>query len=131
MLGRLGCRDEVREQTRTILTEWLHDPDHSAELAAIGALGELGDLRSLADLERLRRSVQGEDVRNAAESAIGAIKRPEEPRRTAAALLDRLDTLEKQNQALEIKLKALADRVDATTQGEAPAKKTGAPKKEK
>ncbi len=131
LLGRLGRREEVREPTRTILTAWLYDPDRAAQIAAIGALGELGDPRSLADLERMRSSARGEDVRKAAESAIDAIKRPEDPKRATSGLIDRLDTLEKQNQEMEKKLKALTDRLDATTKGRSPAKKTGATNEKK
>src|SRR5258708_17707655 len=35
LLGRLGRREEVRDQTRTILTAWLYDPDRAAQIAAI------------------------------------------------------------------------------------------------
>jgi len=131
VLGRLGRREEVREQTRTILTAWLYDPDRAAQIAAIGALGELGDPRSLADLERMRGSARGEDVRKAAESALDAVKRPEDPKRADGGLIDRLDTLEKQNQEMEKKFKALTDRLDATSKGRSPAKKTGAKNEKK
>jgi len=127
LLGRLGRREGVHEQTRTILTAWLYDPDRAAQIAAIGALGELGDPRSLADLERMRSGARGEDVSRAAEDAIGAIKRPEDPKRATAGVIDRLDTLEKQNQELEKKLKALTDHLNATTKGGSLAKKTSAP----
>jgi len=126
LLGRLGRREEVREQTRTILSAWLYDPDRAAQIAAIGALGELGDPRSLADLERMHTSARGEDVFKTAESAIDAIKRPEDPKRATGELINRLDTLEKQNQELEKKLKTLTDRLDATAKGGSPAKRTGA-----
>jgi len=126
LLGRLGRREEVREQTRTILTTWLYDPDRAAQIAAIGAIGELGDPRSLPDLERMHGSARGEGVRSAAEGAIGAIKRPEDPKRATGGLIDQLDTLEKQNQELEKKLKALTDRLDTTTKGRSPTKKKGA-----
>jgi aminopeptidase N len=130
LLGRLGRSDELRDQTRAILTTWIEDPEPSAQIAAIGALGELGDPRALADLERLRSGAR-EDVRNAADSALAALRRPEDPGRSLAGLVDRLDTLEKQNQELERKLKSLSDRLAATTNASAPVKKptTKEPKK--
>ena len=131
LLGRLGRGEEVREHARTILTAWLYDPDRAEQIAAIGALGELGDPRSLADLERMRTGARGEDVRKAAESAIDAIKRPEDPKRATSGLIDRLDTLEKQNQEMEKKLKALTERLDATSKDRSPAKKTGATNEKK
>ncbi|HEY5910269.1 MAG TPA: M1 family aminopeptidase [Verrucomicrobiae bacterium] len=117
LLGRLGRGDAERDRTRTALTTWLDDPDPAAQLAAIGALGELGDPRVLADLERIRSSTRTAGVRRAAGHAIEAIKRPVEPRQSTAGLIDRLDTLEKQNQKLEKKLKALTDRLDANIKG--------------
>jgi aminopeptidase N len=122
LLGRLGRADELRESTRTTLTTWLEDPDRPAQLAAIDALGELGDPRSLPDLERLHRGVQAE-VRSAAEAAIGALRRPEEPRRSLDGVIDRLDSLEQQNQELQKKLKMLSDRLDANTNANAAGKK--------
>src|SRR5438034_624370 len=99
--------------------------------AAAAQRRDRGDPRSLADLERMRTSARGEDVRKAAESAIDAIKRPEDPKRATGGLIDRLDTLEKQNQEMEKKLKALTDRLDATTKGRSPAKKTAATNEKK
>jgi hypothetical protein len=73
----------------------------------------------------MRSSARGEEVRRAAETAIGAIKQPEDPKRATPGLIDRLDTLEKQNQEMEKKLKALTDRLDATAKGGSQAKKAG------
>jgi HEAT repeat protein len=123
VLGRLGRADELRGQTRATLTAWLEDPDRPAQIAAIGALGELGDPRSLFDLERLRSGAR-EGVRSAADAAIAAIRRPDEPRRSLDGVLDRLDTLEKQNQELQEKLKSLTDRLDAATNASAEGKKS-------
>jgi HEAT repeat protein len=127
VLGKLGRGDELRQQTRATLTAWLEDPDPPAQIAAIGAVGELGDPRSLPDLERLRNGTR-EDVRTAADAAIAAIRRPEEPRRSFDGLIDRLDTLEKQNQELEKQLKTLTDRLDASTNASAVGKKPASKK---
>jgi aminopeptidase N len=123
VLGRLGRRDEVRAQTLTILRGWLYDPDRAARIAAIRALGELGDPRALADLERLSAGSQGEEVHGAAEAAIASIKRAEDPKHSIAGLVERLDTLERQSQDLEKKVKALADRAQAGTNNVNVAKK--------
>jgi HEAT repeat protein len=123
LLGRLGRADELRESTRATLTAWLEDPDRPAQLAAIDALGELGDLRSLPDLERLRRGAQA-DVRSAAEAAIAALRRPEEQRRSLDGVIDRLDSLEQQNQELQKRLKMLSDRLDTNTNTNVAGKKT-------
>jgi aminopeptidase N len=122
LLGGLGRADELRESTRATLTTWLEDADRAAQLAAIDALGELGSLRSLPDLERLRGGAQV-DLRNAAEAAIATLRRPEEPRRSFDGVIDRLDTLEKQNQELQKRLKILSDRLDANTNASAAGKK--------
>jgi HEAT repeat protein len=122
LLGRLGRADQLRESTRAALTTWLEDPDRPAQLAAMDALGELGDPRSLVDLERLRGGSQA-DVRTAAEAAIAALRRPEEPRRSLDGVIDRLDILEKQNQELQKSLKILSDRLDASTNTSAAVKK--------
>lgn len=122
LLGRLGRADELRGSTRMTLTTWLEDPDRPAQLAAIDALGELGDPRSLPDLERLRGGSQA-DVRNTAEAAIATLRRPEEPRRSIDGVIDRLDTLERQNQELQKRLKTLSDRLDLNTNASAAGKK--------
>jgi aminopeptidase N len=122
LLGRLGRADELRQSARATLTAWLEDPDRPAQLAAIDALGELGDPRSLPDLERLRGGALAE-VRNSAEAAIAALRRPEEPRRSFDSIAERLDTLEKQNQELQRKLKTFSDRLDANTNASTAGKK--------
>jgi aminopeptidase N len=106
LLGQLGRNDELRDRTRAALTEWLYDPDSSAQSAAISALGRLGDPHSISDLERIRTSARDESQRNGAERAIAAINRPENPKQSIAGLLDRLTALEKQIQALEKPLKS-------------------------
>lgn len=122
LLGRLGRCEALCEQTRATLTSWLEEPDRPAQVAAINALGELGDPRALPDLERLRGGAR-EDVRTAADAAIAAIQRPEDPKRSVAGLLDRLDTLEKKNLELQNKLQSLTERLNTGARTNAPAKK--------
>jgi aminopeptidase N len=112
-LGRLGRNDELRDRTRAVLTAWLYDPEMAAQEAAAGALGSLGDPRAVADLERVRGSARKAEMREAAARAIEAIRRPEDPGRTNAGLVERLAALEKQNQALEKKVKELAQQVES------------------
>jgi aminopeptidase N len=126
ILGRLGRRDNLRDRTRATLTAWLYDPDRGAQQAALTGLGMLGDPRAIADLTRVHRSVRSEDLRQAAQRAIEAIRQPPDPKQATAALLERLTALEKQNQDLEKQLKDLAAKLDAMK--EAPPKKTGEPK---
>ena len=112
-LGRLGRRDGVRDRTRAQLTAWLDDPDESAQAAAAAGLGELGDPRAVADLERVRSSGRPEEVRSAARLAIEAIRRPEDPKQATAALLERLEAIEKQNRELDAQLKDLLKKFDS------------------
>ena len=111
-LGRLGRHGELRERTRTVLTVWLYDPDTSTQEAAAGALGGLGDPRAIADLERILASARKASVRRAAQGALAELRRPADPRQATSALLDRLMTIEKQNQNLEKKIKELESRLD-------------------
>jgi aminopeptidase N len=113
ILGRLGRPDGLRDRTRTALTAWLYDPDSSSQQAAAAALGDLGDPRAIADLERVRTSTRKVSVRHAAQAAIEAIRRPENPKLATAALVERLAAIEKHNQELEKKLKELSDQFDA------------------
>jgi HEAT repeat protein len=113
VLGRLGRHDSLRDRTRTALTAWLDDPDRPAQEAAAFALGALGDPRAITDLERIRDSARAEGVRQFAAAAIQAIRRPEDPERVPAALVERLAAVEKRNQELEKQIKELSDRLDA------------------
>ena len=115
ILGRLGRHDGLRDRTRTVLTAWLDDPDRPAQEAAAFALGALGDPRTITDLERIRDSAHAEGVRQFAAAAIQAIRRPEDPERVPAALVERLAAVEKRNQELEKQIKELSDRLDALT----------------
>ena len=90
-------------------------PDHSAQEAAAFALGALGDPRAITDLERIRDSAHAAGVRQYAAAAIQAIRRPEDPERVQAALVERLAAVEKRNQGLEKQIKELSDRLDALT----------------
>jgi aminopeptidase N len=123
VLGRLGRHDGLRDQTRAALTAWLDDPDRSIQAAAAAGLGALGDPRALADLERLRGSARAESLRRAAEQAIAAISRPQDPKGATAGLSKRLAAIEKKNQELEKRLKDLADKLDALRKS--PPKQTG------
>jgi HEAT repeat protein len=107
LLGRLGRLLDSRDETRNRLTEWLSDPDRGAQAAAATGLGELKDPRAIADLERINTSARVEGVRTAAREAIESIKRPDDPKASMAAVLDRLTALEKRNQELEKQIKAL------------------------
>lgn len=73
--------------------------------------GALGDPRSIIDLERIKDSARSESLRNAAKEAVEAIKRPEDPKRATNALIERLATIEQQNQQLEKKLKELTEKI--------------------
>ena len=107
LLGRLGRHRESRDETRALLTQWLNDPDRGTQSAAASALGELKDARALADLERIASSARAETVRASAREAIESIKRPDDPRASVSAVLERLAALEKRNQELEKQIKAL------------------------
>jgi aminopeptidase N len=113
VMGRLGRRKELREQTRTALTAWLADADPAIQVAAATALGTLGDARSLADLTALQEGLREEGNRQVVGRAIEALKRPADPAETTAALLERLDALEKRNMELEKRVKALGEELDA------------------
>jgi HEAT repeat protein len=126
VLGRLGRHDSLRDRTRAALTAWLDDPDRSAQEAAAFALGALGDPRAIPDLERVRGSARAEGVRQFAAAAIQAIRRPEDPKRAPAALLERLAAVEKRNQELQRQVKELSDRLDALKK--APQRKADKPK---
>lgn len=115
LLGRLGRDEKHRDATRKLLTGWLSESDHSVQAAAARALGELKDPRAIADLERVQSSAQPEEIRSAAQDAIAAIRRPDDPKQSVSGLLDRLATLEKQNQQLEKKVKELTEKVDASS----------------
>jgi aminopeptidase N len=129
ILGRLGRHDDLRDRTREILTAWLYDPDRSAQAAAVASLGALGDPRAIADLKRIHNSVRDESLRKAAQRAVEAIQRPENPKQATTALIQQLGAIEKQNQELEKKLKDLSDKLDALK--ESPKKKTeNVPKKQ-
>jgi len=114
-LGRLGRNDDLRDRTRTALAAWLYDPDTSSQEAAAGALGALGDPRAIADLERVRASVRKTNVRTAAEGALAELRSPQDPRQATSTVLERLRTVEKQNQELEKKLKELSRRLEGPT----------------
>jgi aminopeptidase N len=112
-VGRLGRRKELRERTRRTLTAWLDDTDPAVQVAAATALGALGDPRSLADLTALQEKLRKESDRQAVGRAIETLKRPPDSAETAAALLERLDALEKRNEELEKRLKALGEQLEA------------------
>jgi aminopeptidase N len=107
LLGRLGRHRESRTETRALLTGWLSDVDRETQQAAAAGLGALKDPRAIADLERVRDSARVESVRDAAREAIASIQRPEDPKASLAAVLERLTALEKRNQELEKQIKAL------------------------
>jgi hypothetical protein len=115
-----GRADAAREPARRLLTEWLYDPDRTAQAAAVTALGNLGDLRSIADLERVRTGARDEEVQHALRGATESIRRAEDPKRATSALIERLEAIEKQNQALEKKLKSLSEQLERLKE---PAKK--------
>ena len=62
-------------------------------------------------------------MRRAAQDALAELRRPADPRQATSALLERLMTIEKQNQNLEKKIKELASRLD----GPKKASKRGQP----
>jgi len=113
VLGGLGRHEGLHDRTRTALTAWLYDPDRSAQAAAVAGLSALADPRSVADLERIRISSRPESLRKAAQSGIEAITHAPDPKQVTAGLMDRLSTLEKQNQELEKTLKELSTKVEA------------------
>jgi HEAT repeat protein len=115
VLGRLGRHKELRDRTRTLFTAWLNDSDPAVQAAAATALGTLGDPRALADLTALQDKLREAASRQAVTRAIEALQRIPDPTQTAAALLERLQALEKHNQELEKRIKALGEKVDTLT----------------
>src|SRR5262249_19327610 len=115
ILGRLGRHGSLAHRPAAAPTARPDDPDRSAREAAAVALGALGDPRAITDLERIRDSAHAEGVRQFAAAAIQAIRRPKDPERVPAGLVERLAAVEKRNQELEKQIKELSDRLDALT----------------
>jgi aminopeptidase N len=113
LLGKLGRHDDLRDSARTTLTALLYDPERSVQQGAIAGLGALGDPRALVDLERIRQSARSESLRHEAAAAIEAIQRQASSRSATAGVIERLATIEKQNQELRKKLEELAAKLDA------------------
>lgn len=110
VLGRLGRHEGLRDRTRVALTEWLEDPDRAVQAAAVAGLGALGDPRAVPALERIRGSVRAESLRKAAGQAVAAINRSAD-KPAMATLLKRLAAIEKKNQELEQRVKALSAKL--------------------
>jgi HEAT repeat protein len=89
------------------LLEWLNDPDRGGQAAAAAGLGQLKDPRAIAALERITTSARVEAIREAAREAIDSIKRPDDPKASLSAVIERLTALEKRNQELEREINAL------------------------
>jgi HEAT repeat protein len=106
-LGTLGKQKGLRDQTYSVLKDWLDDPDRIDQEAAITSVGQLGDPRALQDLERIQISSRAPGLREAAKTAQAMIRRNSDSDSRVSDLERRLAGLEKQNKALQERLKLM------------------------
>jgi len=122
-LAKLARNEEKKDVVREFLLGQLNHRKNAVQRAAITALGSLGDPKAIAALDTFARGPKDSPERQAAETAVAALRAVRKPVDDYQELRNEVLSLEKENREMRKQLDELKKQVEASAHGDAAAKK--------